>query len=91
MQLFETRNLSDAQRVAREPRQKRPLSRLTDRWLKFGEPPAKDNIYNLSPDMWIKSQAGQLVLFPSYFWHGREPFQSDDPRLTVAFDIAGKI
>ena len=60
-------------------------------WLKFGEPPAKDNIYNLSPDMWVKPQAGQLVLFPSYFWHGTEPFQSDDPRLTVAFDIAGKI
>jgi hypothetical protein len=27
-----------------------------------------------------------LVLFPSYFWHGTIPFQSPQPRLTVAFD-----
>jgi hypothetical protein len=26
------------------------------------------------------------VLFPSYFWHGTVPFQSDQPRVTVAFD-----
>ena len=29
---------------------------------------------------------GQLVLFPSYFWHGTVPFDSAAPRLTVAFD-----
>jgi len=27
------------------------------------------------------------VLFPSYFWHGTLPFHSDQPRLTVAFDV----
>jgi hypothetical protein len=26
------------------------------------------------------------VLFPSYFWHGTLPFESDQPRMTVAFD-----
>jgi tetratricopeptide (TPR) repeat protein len=31
-------------------------------------------------------QVGQLVLFPSYFWHGTSPFRSEQPRLTVAFD-----
>ncbi|MCH8237648.1 MAG: tetratricopeptide repeat protein [Proteobacteria bacterium] len=60
-------------------------------WLKFGEPLDTDNIYNLSPDRWVKPEAGRLVLFPSYFWHGTEPFRSEDFRLTVAFDIAGKI
>jgi tetratricopeptide (TPR) repeat protein len=35
----------------------------------------------------IRPEVGQLVLFPSYFWHGTLPFQSDQPRLTVAFDV----
>jgi hypothetical protein len=34
----------------------------------------------------VKPEAGKLVLFPSYMWHGVEPFESDAPRLTVAFD-----
>jgi tetratricopeptide (TPR) repeat protein len=34
----------------------------------------------------VRPQPGMLVLFPSYFWHGTVPFQSDQPRLTVAFD-----
>jgi tetratricopeptide (TPR) repeat protein len=35
----------------------------------------------------IRPEIGQLVLFPSYFWHGTLPFQSEQPRLTVAFDV----
>ena len=31
-------------------------------------------------------RVGQLVIFPSYFWHGTIPFESAQPRLTVAFD-----
>jgi hypothetical protein len=27
------------------------------------------------------------VLFPSYMWHGVEPFDSDEQRLTMAFDL----
>ena len=53
-------------------------------WLKFGQPP--NNKYNLLPDKWIQRKVGLLVLFPSYFWHGTEPFQSNENRLTVAFD-----
>jgi hypothetical protein len=26
-------------------------------------------------------------LFPSYMWHGTIPFRSDEPRMTVAFDV----
>jgi uncharacterized protein (TIGR02466 family) len=33
-------------------------------------------------------KVGKLVLFPSYFWHGTMPFESQDYRLTVAFDAA---
>jgi tetratricopeptide (TPR) repeat protein len=40
----------------------------------------------LAPELSVRPQAGLLVLFPSYFWHGTLPFHSDQPRLTVAFD-----
>jgi tetratricopeptide (TPR) repeat protein len=54
-------------------------------WLKFGE----SNL-NLGerdrPENMIRPEPGLLVLFPSYFWHGTVPFQSDQARLTVAFD-----
>jgi tetratricopeptide (TPR) repeat protein len=34
----------------------------------------------------VRPTPGMLVLFPSYFWHGTVPFESPQPRLTVAFD-----
>lgn len=34
----------------------------------------------------VRPEAGRLVLFPSYFWHGTVPFHSEQTRLTVAFD-----
>jgi len=53
--------------------------------LSFGKPsilttPSLDAEYSVRPT------PGMLVLFPSYFWHGTIPFQSPQPRLTVAFD-----
>jgi hypothetical protein len=55
-------------------------------WLRFGCPgfviaPA------LPPDHHVKPEAGRLVLFPAHMWHGVEPFESDKPRLSVAFDV----
>ncbi|WP_158879781.1 tetratricopeptide repeat protein [Rhodanobacter sp. L36] len=35
----------------------------------------------------VRPQPGMLVLFPSYFWHGTVPFNSEQTRLTVAFDV----
>ncbi len=35
----------------------------------------------------VRPEAGMLVLFPSYFWHGTVPFAGDQTRLTVAFDV----
>lgn len=53
--------------------------------LTFGEPglattPALQSEFSLRPE------AGMLVLFPSYFWHGTVPFGGAQTRLTVAFD-----
>ena len=41
----------------------------------------------LAAEFSVRPEVGQLVLFPSYFWHGTLPFHSAQPRLTVAFDV----
>jgi hypothetical protein len=55
-------------------------------WLKFGEPGIPTSPI-LGPEHFVKPRAGQLVLFPSYMWHGTVPFGGDEPRLSAAFDI----
>ncbi|MDB5422109.1 MAG: hypothetical protein JWR59_2056 [Brevundimonas sp.] len=55
-------------------------------WLAFGAP-AFEGVRPLEPDHYERPQAGRLVLFPSYMWHGTVPFGGDEPRLTVAFDV----
>jgi hypothetical protein len=52
-------------------------------WIKFGEPS-----FNVGLGMRraIQPQAGRLVLFPSYMWHGTIPFREDAARTTIAFD-----
>jgi tetratricopeptide (TPR) repeat protein len=55
-------------------------------WIKFGEPGAVTRPV-LGPEHFVKPEAGVLVLFPSYMWHGTVPFRGDDHRLTVAFDV----
>ncbi|WP_232364974.1 putative 2OG-Fe(II) oxygenase [Salinimonas marina] len=35
----------------------------------------------------VKPEAGKLVIFPSFFWHGTTPFSDNQPRLTVACDF----
>jgi hypothetical protein len=42
---------------------------------------------SLAAELSVRPEVGLLVLFPSYFWHGTLPFHSDEPRLTVAFDV----
>jgi len=42
---------------------------------------------SLNAELSVRPELGQLVLFPSYFWHGTLPFHSEQPRLTVAFDV----
>lgn len=59
-------------------------------WINFGRPnelPGCDD----EPDKWIQPRAGVLALFPSYIYHGTEPFVSDSYRTTVVFDaLPGK-
>lgn len=54
--------------------------------LAFGQPSIL-TVPPLHAQHMVYPQAGQLVLFPSYVWHGTVPFHSEQARLTVAFDV----
>ncbi|NBX39937.1 MAG: hypothetical protein EBR15_00615, partial [Gammaproteobacteria bacterium] len=50
--------------------------------LTFGVP-AVNLAVPLAPRRIVTPKLGQLVIFPSYFWHGTLPFEDDAPRLTM--------
>lgn len=54
--------------------------------LTFGVPDAAYGL-DLPPRRVEVPKVGRLVLFPSYFWHGTLPFQNEQHRLTLAFDV----
>ena len=53
-------------------------------WLRFGAPPG---LPSLAAEHYVQPQSGTLVLFPSYMWHGTQPFGGEASRLTLAFDV----
>lgn len=55
-------------------------------WLHLGKPGIAV-AHNVEADHWIKPEPGVLALFPSFLWHGTEPYTSSQHRLTVAFDL----
>jgi len=55
-------------------------------WLKLGEPGIRTTPA-LPAEHHVRPEAGRLVLFPSYMWHGTIPFSGRSPRLTIAFDV----
>jgi uncharacterized protein (TIGR02466 family) len=55
-------------------------------WLRLGHP-AVPTLPPLAADYFVRPVPGLLVLFPAYMWHGVVPFESDSPRLSVAFDV----
>ena len=54
-------------------------------WIKFAEPPFETHPAT-PPEKWIQPEAGMLVLFPSYLWHGTEPIHDGSVRVTAPFD-----
>jgi tetratricopeptide (TPR) repeat protein len=55
-------------------------------WLRLGQPPFA-TATALPAERHIRPAPGKLVLFPSYMWHGTEPFATDETRTTIAFDV----
>jgi len=52
-------------------------------WIKFGEP--RWPTPGCTVEKAVQPQAGRLVLFPSYMWHGTIPFDQGE-RITAPFD-----
>jgi len=65
-----------------------PAARGQDRqgWLRIGQP-GIPLAGPLAPQGYVQPEPGKLVLFPSHFWHGTQPFEGSGTRLTCAFDI----
>jgi uncharacterized protein (TIGR02466 family) len=55
-------------------------------WLKLGETDLK-LAHREQIGRMIQPREGMLVLFPSYLFHGTTPFDTDEERITVAFDV----
>ena len=60
-----------------------------DGYLNFGIP--NFTVTDNDPFIRVKPEAGKLVLFPSFFWHGTQPFSDTEKRLTVACDFKKEI
>ncbi len=54
--------------------------------IQFGVPPVETGL-DLAPQRTVEPRVGELLLFPSYMWHGTVPFTATRPRVTVAFDL----
>ncbi|MDX1509167.1 MAG: putative 2OG-Fe(II) oxygenase, partial [Woeseiaceae bacterium] len=54
-------------------------------WIKFAEPPFETTPPS-PPQKWVQPEAGLLVLFPSFLWHGTAPIFDDSERVTAPFD-----
>lgn len=54
--------------------------------IQFGQPPGTFPV-DIPPQRTMTPRVGELLLFPSYLWHGTVPFEDDAPRVTVAFDM----
>ena len=56
-------------------------------WIAFAETAA---MLDGKPDpgaRLIRPEEGLMVLFPSYFYHGTIPLETDETRISVAFDL----
>lgn len=56
-------------------------------WIGFGEPDAKYGVANPLARNAREPKVGDLLTFPSFYWHHTIPFESDQERISLAFDI----
>ncbi|MEQ9450136.1 MAG: putative 2OG-Fe(II) oxygenase [Pseudomonadales bacterium] len=61
--------------------------RRPEGWLEFGQPTPELHVTQ-APKLWHhQPRYGEMVLFPSYFYHGTVPFKGDETRVCLSFDI----
>jgi tetratricopeptide (TPR) repeat protein len=58
---------------------------LKSGWLRLGEP--RFPTPGAGVGCYVQPHPGQLVLYPSYMWHGTTPILASQPRTAVSFDV----
>ena len=56
-------------------------------WIEFGRAPEEFGCVGEPPITLFKPEPGKVLLFPGYFYHRTVPYQSDERRISVAFDV----
>ena len=46
------------------------------------------NIFKTGSRIAVKAEAGRIVIFPSFLYHGVEPYAGETPRISIAFNLA---
>jgi len=54
-------------------------------WLRLGASGVRD--VDMPAERYVMPEPGSVIFFPSYMWHGVEPFFSDSVRVTAPFDL----
>jgi uncharacterized protein (TIGR02466 family) len=58
-----------------------------DGWIEFGEPGPEYHWSAMPETRIFQPDPGLMVLFPSYMFHRTIPFESDETRISIAFDL----
>jgi uncharacterized protein (TIGR02466 family) len=58
-----------------------------DGCIEFGRPPHYFPVTVDHPVRVLRPQTGQLFMFPSFYYHRTLPFESEQPRISIAFDL----
>ncbi|MEE8352760.1 MAG: tetratricopeptide repeat protein [Rhodospirillales bacterium] len=59
-------------------------------WIEFGRAPDDFHALKTPTGKLIMPQEGLMILFPSYFYHRTIPFEADDVRISIAFDVLAR-
>ncbi|MEE2567769.1 tetratricopeptide repeat protein [Hyphobacterium marinum] len=54
-------------------------------WLRLGASGVRG--LDMAAERYLKPEPGRVIFFPSYMWHGVEPFAGDTLRVTAPFDL----
>ncbi|MDA7946644.1 MAG: tetratricopeptide repeat protein [Hyphomicrobiaceae bacterium] len=56
-------------------------------WIEFGQPGPEYHFSKTTELRLVKPEPGMMVMFPSYMFHRTIPFQSNETRISIAFDV----
>ena len=56
-------------------------------WIGFGRPGTQIPYENEPEIRLFKPEEGMMILFPSYFYHHTVPYEAEEQRISIAFDV----